>query len=65
MQDAQQALYATHGEIERVDDAIKWAVLKLILSKSDSVVKIAKKMAKPEEKTVTRTAAVLGSGPIN
>ena len=45
-------------EIERVDDETKWAALELMLGTSSSVVALAKKMAKPETKTVTRTVAV-------
>jgi hypothetical protein len=58
LQDIQQALNAIRGEIERVDDETKWAALELMLSTSNSVVALAKKMAKPETKTVTRTIAV-------
>ena len=58
LQDIQQALNAIRSEIEPVDDETKWAALKLMLSTSNSVVALAKKMAKPEAKTVTRTAAV-------
>ena len=58
LQDIQQALNAIRGEIERVDDETKWAALELMLSTSSSVVTLAKKMAKPETKTVTRTVAV-------
>ncbi|MDB9800608.1 hypothetical protein OAB99_00515 [bacterium] len=58
LQDMQQALNAIRGEIERVDDETKWAALELMLSASSSVVALAKKMAKPETKTVTRTIAV-------
>jgi hypothetical protein len=54
----QQALNAIRGEIERVDDETKWAALELMLSTSNSVVALAKKMVKPETKTVTRTIAV-------
>ena len=54
LQDIQQALNAIRSEIERVDDKTKWAALELILSTSNSVVALAKKMAKP----VTRTVAV-------
>ena len=46
------------SEIERVDDDTKWAALELILGASGSVVALAKKMAKPETKTVIRTVAV-------
>jgi hypothetical protein len=58
LEDVQQALNAIRGEIERVDDETKWAALELMLSTSSSVVALAKKMAKPETKTVTRTVAV-------
>jgi len=58
LQDIQQALNAIRGEIERVDDETKWAALELMLGTSRSVVALAKKMAKPETKTVTRTVAV-------
>ena len=58
LRDIQQALNAIRGEIERVDDETKWAALELMLETSSSVVALAKKMAKPETKTVTRTVAV-------
>jgi hypothetical protein len=58
LQDIQQALNAIRSEIERVDDATKWAALELMLSTSASVVALAKMMAKPETKTVTRTVAI-------
>tara|TARA_A100001015_G_scaffold266655_1_gene316054 strand:- start:223 stop:504 length:282 start_codon:yes stop_codon:yes gene_type:complete len=58
LQDIQQALNTIRGEIERVDDETKWAALELMLGTSNSVVALAKKMAKPEAKTVTRTVAV-------
>ena len=58
LQDIQQALNAIRNEIERVDDETKWAALELMLSTSNSVVALAKKMAKPETKTVRRTIAV-------
>ena len=58
LQDIQQALNAIRIEIERTDDETKWAALELMLSTSNSVVALAKKMAKPETKTVARTVAV-------
>ena len=58
LQDIQQALNAIRSEIERVDDETKWAALELMLGTSNSVVALAKKMVKPETKTVTRTVAV-------
>ena len=53
-QDIQQALNAIRGEVERVDDETKWAALELMPGTSSSVVALAKKMVKPETKTVTR-----------
>ena len=58
LEDIQQALNAIRSEIEHTDDETKWAALELMLSTSNSVVALAKKMAKPETKTVTRTVAV-------
>ena len=58
LQDIQQALNAIRSDIERVDDETKWSALELMLSTSNSIVALAKKMAKPETKTVTRTVAV-------
>ena len=58
LQDIQQALNAIRSEIERVANETKWAALELMLGTSGSVVALAKKMAKPETKTVTRTVAV-------
>jgi len=58
IQDIQQSLNAIRGEIEKVDDETKWAALELMLGTSSSVVALAKRMAKPETKTVTRTVAV-------
>ena len=58
LQDIQQALNAIRSEIERVDNETKWAALELMLGTSSSVVALAKKMVKPETKTVTRTRAV-------
>ena len=58
LQDIQQALNAIRSEIERVDDETKWAALELMLSTSSSVVALAKKMTKPDTKTVTRTISI-------
>ena len=58
IQDIQKSLNAIRSEIERTDDETKWAALELMLSTSNSVVALAKKMAKPETKTVTRTVDV-------
>ena len=58
LQDIQQVLNAIRSEIESVDDETKWAALELMLGTSNSVVALAKKIAEPETKTVTRTVAV-------
>jgi len=58
LQDIQQALNAIRGEIERVDAETKWAALELMLASSASVVALAKKMTKPDTKTVTRTISI-------
>jgi len=51
-------LNAIRGEIERVDDETKWAALELMLGTSNGVIALAKKMAKPEIKTVIHAVAV-------
>jgi len=58
LKDIQQALNAIRSEIERVDDETKWAALELMLGTSATLVALAKRMAKPEAKTVTRTVVV-------
>ena len=58
LQDIQQAFNAIRSEIELVDDETKWAALELMLGTSNSVVALAKKMVKPDTKTVTRTVTV-------
>ncbi|MDB9877699.1 hypothetical protein OAC79_02810 [Amylibacter sp.] len=59
LQDIQQTLNAIRGEIERVDDETKLAALELMLGTSNSVIALAKKMATPETKTVTRTVSIM------
>ena len=58
LQDIQKTLNIIRNQIDAVDADTKWAALELMLSASNSVVALAKKMAKPETKTVTRTIAV-------
>ena len=58
LQDIQQALNVIRSELERVDDETKWTALEWMLSTSSSVVALAKKMTKPETKTVTRTVSI-------
>ena len=50
LQDIQQASNAIRSEIERVDYETKWAALKLMLSTSNSVVALAKKMANQKQR---------------
>ena len=56
--DIQQSLNAIPGEIECVDDETKCTALELMLSTTKSEVALAKKMAKPETKSLTRTVAL-------
>ena len=58
LQDIQQALNAIRSEIERVDDETKWVALELMLASSASVVALAKKITKPDTKTVTRKISI-------
>ena len=58
LQDIQKTLKIIRNQIDAVDADTKWAALELMLASSASVVSLAKKMAKPETKTVTRTVAV-------
>ena len=58
LQDIQKTLNIIRNQIDAVDADTKWAALELMLSTSSSVVALAKKMTKPETKTVTRTVAV-------
>ena len=58
LQDIQKTLNIIRNQIDAVDADTKWAALELMLSTSISVVALAKKMAKPDTKTVTCTVAV-------
>ena len=58
LQDIQKNLNIIRNQIDVVDADTKWAALELMLASSASVVALAKKMAKPETKTITRTVAV-------
>ena len=53
-----EATNAMRCEIERVDLEIKWVALGLTLGTSGIVVALAKKMAKPQTKTVTHNIPV-------
>jgi hypothetical protein len=58
LQDIQKTLNIIRNQIDAVDADTKWAALELMLASSASIVALAKKIAKPETKTVTRTIAV-------
>ena len=58
LQDIQKTFNIIRNQIEAADSDTKGAALELMLASSASVVALAKKMVKPETKTVTRTIAV-------
>ena len=58
LQDIQQALNIIRNKIDAVDADTKWAALELMLASSASVVALAKKMTKPDTKTVTRKISI-------
>ena len=58
LQDIQRTLNVIRNQIDAVDAETKWAALELMLASSASVVALAKKMAKPDTKTVTRTVSM-------
>ena len=55
LQDIQKTLNIIRNQIDAADADTKWAALELMLASSVSVVALAKKMTKPDTKTVTRT----------
>ena len=54
----QKTLNIIRNKIEAVDADTKWAALELMLASSASVVALAKKMTKPDTKTVTRKISI-------
>ncbi len=58
LQDIQKTLNIIRNQIDAVDARTKWAALELMLASSVSVVALAKKMTKPDTKTVTRTISI-------
>ena len=58
LQDIQRTLNVIRNQIDAVDAETKWAALELMLASSASVVALAKKMAKPDTKTATRTVSM-------
>ena len=53
LKDIQQSLNIIRAEIVKVDDETKMAALELIMSTSQSVVAMARKLTKPKVKTKT------------
>ena len=58
LQDIQKALNIIRNQIDVVDTETKWAALELMIASSASVVALAKKMTKPDTKTVTRNISI-------
>ena len=58
LHDIQKTLNIIRNQIEAVDARTKWAALELMLASSASVVALAKKMTKPDTKTVTRNISI-------
>ena len=58
LQDIQKALNIIRNKIDAVDADTKWAALELMLASSASVVGLARNMATPDTKTVTRTISI-------
>ena len=58
LHDIQKTLNIIRNQIEAVDAGTKWAALELMLASSIGVVALAKKMTKPDTKTVTRNISI-------
>jgi len=58
LHDIQKTFNIIRNQIEAVDADTKWAALELMLASSASVVALAKKIAKPDTKTVTRKISI-------
>ena len=58
LHDIQKTLNIIRNQIEAVDADTKWAALELMLASSASVVALAKKITKPDTKTVTRKISI-------
>ena len=54
----QRILNIVRKQIDAVDANTKWAALELMLASSAGVVALAKKIAKPDKKTVTRKISI-------
>ena len=58
LHDIQKTLNIIRNQIEAVDADTKWAALELMLASSASIVALAKKVTKPDTKTVTRKISI-------
>ena len=58
LKDIQQSLNIIRAEIEKVDVETKMAALELIMSTSQSVVAMARKLTKPKVRIKTKTVAI-------
>ena len=58
LHDIQKTLNIIRNQIEAVDADTKWAALELMLASSAGVAALAKKIAKPDTKTVTRRTSI-------
>ena len=58
LHDIQKTLNIIRNQIEAVDADTKWAALQLMLASSASVIALARKMTKPDIKTITRKISI-------
>ena len=58
LKDIQQSLNIIRAEIVKVDDETKMAALELIMSKSQSVVAMARKLTKPKVRTKIKKVVI-------
>ena len=58
LHDIQKTLNIICNQIDAMDADTKWAALELMIASSASVAALAKKMTKPDTKTVTRTVSI-------
>ena len=58
LHDIRKTLYIIRSQIDAADADTKWVALELMLASSASVVALAKKMTKPDTKTITRKISI-------
>jgi len=58
LHDIQKTLNIIRNQIDAVDADTKWTALELMLASSASVLALAKKMTKPDTKTITRKISI-------